>query len=112
MKQHKSGDGWGRADYEIPDLAVAGCSYCGEWSDSPATEEEVRRELELVRAMLEAQGVNVAKQYQRTESGNMFTSKIWLCVAEAGAVEEAERLVAEWLDDHNGDTKLVHDAVC
>lgn len=111
MRRHSSGDGWGRGSYDIPDLAVAGCSFCGNSPDSPANEKDVRRELEMVRAELESHGIATQPRYQGTSSGNVCMMKVWLCIDTylPCCLDEAHRIVAAWLAAHQ-DTYLVHDA--
>lgn len=106
---HRGHDVWGRGSYSIPATAVVGSSYCGEWSDSPARGEDVRREFKMFqRDLKRATGIS-ARKGRATRSGNVFMCKLWLCVPRH-QLREAALFARDWLEEHRNDTRLVHDA--
>ena len=102
---HKGSDGWGRDSYEIPTYAVAGCSCTGE--GGPAPEATARREMEALQGVLEDAGIKSC--FKGTPSGNYFMVKVWVCVT-ASNYDRAKIVADQWLADHQGDTRLIHDA--
>ena len=99
-------DGW--RGYEIPDLAVAGSSYTGEWSDSPCPAKDVRPELMKMRTFLSQNGIKT--KITSTPSSNAFMSKLWVEVTNKKDFEKAGKLATAWLAKHANDTRFIHDA--
>jgi hypothetical protein len=108
---HRGRDGWGRDSYEIPRYAVAGCSYTGEWHDSPCpgatvVEERARFRREVLKPL------GIKSRLKFTQSGNVFMQKAWTVVSEAD-FPAAASAAAAWFDENgNGPagTRLIHDA--
>lgn len=107
MRFHRGSDGWGRDSYSIPQYAVVGTSDTGTWSDSPAPSDRVAAELEDFRKVLRANGIRSRIQY--TQSGNVFMAKRWVVVHSRDFLK-ASALAADYLRDHQSDTRFIHEA--
>jgi hypothetical protein len=107
MRYHRGRDGWGRDSYAIPEYAVLGSSDCGSWSDSPAPTQQVREELERFRSILRSHHIRSRLKY--TTSGNAFMAKRWV-VVHSKDFARASTLATEFLQQHQQDTRFVHDA--
>ena len=79
-KRHRSGDGWGRGDYDIPALTVMGASDMGEFRDSPAPTNQVRSELDEFRYHLKKNGISSKLLSAGSTGGNIFMGKMWVKV--------------------------------
>lgn len=107
MRIHRGKDGWGRDSYLIPQFAVVGVSDTGTWPDSPARSEIVGEELEDFRKVLRANRIRSRLRY--TQSGNVFCLKKWVVVTGRD-FEAASRLAEQYLEEHQHDTRYIHDA--
>ncbi|MBW2986868.1 hypothetical protein KY333_05860 [Candidatus Woesearchaeota archaeon] len=106
MTRYHKTDAW--RGYEIPDLAVAGSSYTGEWSDSPCPAKDVRPELMRMRTFLSQNGIKT--KITSSDSSNAFMSKLWIEVVNKKDFEKAGKLATAWLTKHANDTRFIHDA--
>ena len=106
-RSHSSGDAWGRGDYSIPALAIAGASCTGDFADSPAPPSEVKPELNALRQFLATQGIKTAIR-GATENG-LFSAKVWV-QARREDFARAFELAEAWLHDNNDTTHHIHDA--
>jgi hypothetical protein len=98
------------ATYKIPKTAVAGCSYCGDWSDSPATQADVEHELlGMLAVYLEQEHGIPQGKLKGGDAIGPFARKIWLCYPAKVCVK-ARVLAEAWIQDHKQDTRLIHDA--
>ena len=108
MKYHRGDDGWGRSSYPIPSTAVAGLSYTGDAPDSPAPYHAIKPELDRIREALKQHKIQT--RLRKTQSGNCFMVKVWVCVPKA-KFEEAQWIANQWLKDHERDTYYIHDNI-
>ena len=92
----------------IPQNAVAGLSYCGEWSDSPANGKACRAELDALRRYLRNAKI-IGGRFVRGDQIATFAVKIWL-VYPANVYNRARELAETWLAEHRAETRLLHDA--
>lgn len=106
MSRYHKIDGW--RGYSIPDLAVAGSSYTGEFSDSPAPMKSVKPELERMRSYLSKHGID--SEIKSSESSNAFMQKLWVVVKDKDDFSKAGKLANSWLEKHKSDTVNIHDA--
>jgi len=99
-------DAW--RGYPVPRFAVMGASDTGDYEDSPAPTEDVKRELRrFQREVLQPLGIK--SETRIGDSSNVFCCKRWLCVPQARFVEAAEAAVV-WLESNRRSTRYVHDA--
>jgi uncharacterized protein YqjF (DUF2071 family) len=85
---------------------IAGCNYCGEYSDSPARKADVMREFSMLRKYLRSQGIK--RTWIRSgEQVGAFCIRIWLCVRSVD-LERARASTDSWLTDHHDDTRLIY----
>lgn len=105
-------NGWSPSDawrgHEYPPFGVAGCSDCGTWGDSPAGSEEADAELSRLQQHLSSLGFHTSQR--STRSSNVFMVKRWLVCAPSQHAE-IQAAANAWLTEHDGDTRLIHDAV-
>ena len=107
MRLHKGTDAWGRGSYSIPEYAVVGCSYCGEYSDSPAKGVVVAHELHEFAKVLKRHGIK--SREKQTTSGNLFMVKRWV-VVKKDDFPRAKKLALAHLKRVKDSTLLIHDA--
>jgi hypothetical protein len=109
MRYHRGSDGWGRDSYVIPQYAVVGSSDCGESAGyyNPAPSGAVEAELNRFRAHLREH--QIKSRFQFTQSGNVCMLKRWV-VVRSQDFERAADLARAWLEEHQADTRYVHDA--
>lgn len=105
MTRYHKIDAW--RGYEIPEYAVAGSSYTGEWSDSPAPKSEVMPELKEFMEYLKKKGIK--SRLKTTPSSNVFMQKIWVVVPEED-FKKAIPLTMNWLKRNYSRTQYIHDA--
>lgn len=100
-------DGW--RGYTCPATAVAGSSDTGMASDSPCPSDQVRKELDRLKAALKASGISAAVRGGGTS--NVFCGKRWLCVLRREDFPLAAQISVDWLREHKADTCFIHDAM-
>lgn len=93
--------------YLIPPYAVAGCSYTGEYEDSPCKVKEVKPEIDKLREYLKQNGITDT-HIVMTPSSNVFMQKIWITSPEE--YEKALDLANDWLNKNEFTTTLIHEA--
>ena len=108
VRRFRRGDAWGRSSYVIPSLAVAGTSYTGEWSDSPAPRRAIEPELGALRKFLATHNIKT-RLSNGGPAGNIFCAKIWVQARRADFAR-AFPLAEQWLAEHDGETHYIHDA--
>lgn len=105
MPRYHKTDEW--RGYEVPDLAVAGSSYTGEWEDSPAPSHRIKPELERLQGYLKEKGIK--SKLETTPSSNVFMQKIWIMVSKTD-FKKAGNLSEAWLKKNDSTTRYIHDA--
>jgi len=104
-KSWVSYDAW--RGHEQPVYAVVGASDSGMWSDSPAPSDISKSEINAVRSFLKKNGVHTQEVHSATS--NVFTGKRWVIVPPE-EYEKAKALAGKYLQEHEKDTRLLHEA--
>lgn len=105
MRYHRI-DGW--RGYKIPDTAIVGVSYTGEWSDSPCRGADGDEEIERFRSEV-LRPLKIRSSIREGETANVFCAKRWVCVGRSN-FDRAVPLTLAWLKKNEDTTKLIHDA--
>ena len=106
MSRYHRTDAW--RGYSIPDLAIAGSSYTGEWEDSPCPAKYVKPELTKLQDFLKTKGIDT--KIKTSESSNVFMTKLWIVVKNPKQFDKAGSMAENWLKKHENDTRFIHDA--
>jgi hypothetical protein len=99
-------DGW--RGYTMPANALAGVSDTGEAPDSPVPTSGALYELATLRRALRKAGI--ATRVTTGTTSNVFCGKHWITARHPDDFAHAAQLTVDWLEDHRGDTRYIHDA--